>query len=286
MFKKWRLRRKRRREGLFIIHGFTGSPTSGFGDLKIKLEINGINHEMPFLQGHRPEDDINEFDPVKCLEEIEQKYLTFKKKYDKVHILGYSMGGVIAAHLENLFGADKLILVAPAFKFGLVGKVVDKVIRRKKREDVIDSNKPDEITQMLIMEVMGDGNNEINKNPTLATYRNFTRLVSQINKQLRPIESPTRIYISDEDKVIPLASAEYIFDLVNNNDKSLKIITGVGHNVLASHLKDQLVLEIFDFLFERQEWSDYNKVKMLKTRRKLYEKKAKRELEKFERKEE
>lgn len=36
-------------------------------------------------------------------------------KYDKVYLLGFSMGGVIVTHLASIYPVEKLILISTAF---------------------------------------------------------------------------------------------------------------------------------------------------------------------------
>lgn len=259
-------RKERKNTGLFIVHGFTGTPSSGFGDLEIILKANKINYEMPFLQAHHPSEDINDFDYLKCIEEIEEKFILFKEKYENVYVLGFSMGGVIASHLVDKFGANKLVLIAPGFKYGLVSKVVGKVFSKKEKDELIDKIETEEINELMLLEL--DGNKREDNKPTLSAYLNFTKLVSFVTKQLKPIQIPTRVYISDQDKVIPVSSAEFIYNHVSNKDKSLTIVTGVGHNLLVSDLRKKIVIEILDFYFGRRKWLGHDKKKTIKIRKK------------------
>ncbi len=49
-------------------------------------------------------------------EEALNAYRQLKQRVDRVHIIGFSMGGVFASHIAQHEPVDKLVLIAPAFE--------------------------------------------------------------------------------------------------------------------------------------------------------------------------
>jgi carboxylesterase len=269
MFKLFKKRDKKKTIGLFIVHGFLGNPKTSFGDLSERLKKNKISYQMPNLQGHGYCEDINTFSYKECLEDIEDQYRDFVSKFDIVYLMGFSMGGVIATHLSNVIGADKLVLIAPAFKYGGTNKLTTKVTdffksKKVKNEDeaadLIDNIKEEDATKFLseFMQVESSQDNidlakdysEKLKRIKLSVFTNFMRLVSSVKKQIKSkIDIPTRIYISEHDDIVPIESALYGFNLIDSLDKKLTILTGIGHRILKSEIKDEIITEILLFLY-------------------------------------
>jgi len=263
--------RKKEKIGMFIIHGFLGNSTTGFGDLPEILDKNKIKFYMPQLQGHGYNDDINTFDYKECLNKVEVEYQMFKKNFDKVYLMGFSMGGVIAGHLANLYGADKLVLISPAYKYGGGSKITSKIsdffkAHKVKNEDemadALDKNLSKKDAEKLISDFMGEEpSDKIDlkgdyagklKKIKISVFTNFMRLVSTVKKGLNPIDTPTRIYISEHDDIVPVDSAFYIFDKISSTDKRITILTKVGHRVLMSELREEIITEIIKFLYNKK----------------------------------
>jgi len=263
--------KEKQRVGFFIVHGFLGNPKTGFGDLPERLKRNKIDFYMPQLQAHGANDDINTFNYKECLNKVEVEYQMFKKEHDVVYLLGYSMGGVIAGHLASMYGADKLVLIAPAFKYGGSNKITSKIgdffkAHKAKNEDemadVLEKNLKQEDAAKFLSEFteqekvepsdkikLSQDYSDKLKKIKITVFTNFMRLVSTVKKNMRNLDIPTRIYISEHDDIVPVDAAFYAFDKITNTNKRIHILSKVGHRVLVSELKDELITEILVFLY-------------------------------------
>jgi len=258
----WGNKEKMKKTGIFIIHGFVSTSEMSFGYLTEKLKKNKIqNIMMPTLQGHATPEDIPNFDHKKCLREIEDQFIIFKSKYDTVFLVGFSMGGAIAAHLAAKYKPDKLVLVAPALKYGgkklMKNNIVNFLKNRKEKEDEESDIQIDNFIESLSGEKDDEFKKEFAdrvKKINLNTMTNFTKLISTVNKSLKEnnIICPTRIYQSDMDELVPVDASLIAFDKVFNKDKKLHLVSGAPHNVLKSDLKKDIVKEIIYFLYGKE----------------------------------
>lgn len=270
--------------GLFIIHGFLGNPTTSYDDLPDILKKNRIKDVyLPQLQGHEYDGDINTFNYKECLRRIEDEYIIFRARHDKVYVMGFSMGGVIAGHLVNKFGADKAVFISPAYKYGGKGKVSSKVKsflranKAKKEEDIpdiLDKKMKDEEAREIMTEffeevssdtidLVSDYGDKV-ENMKVSVFTNFLRLVNTVKKGLKEIDVPSRIYISDCDDIVPVDAAFYIFDRNKSTDKRLNVLTKVGHRIMVSELRQEVITEIVKFLYgkKRVKWPKTKKEKL------------------------
>lgn len=254
--------------GLFCVHGFLEDGEQSFHYLKEALKRNNIsNYYLTDLQGHSVEEDINTFNYKICIAQLEEEYKEFKSRHDITYVIGFSMGGVLASHLASHLGADKLVLVSPAFKYGQSTQIARDFVSlmNRSREDesfpgfreLMNFKSEDRITkiQEFINEEFKDlGSSYENfmyrlSRLKMSTFLNFTRLVATVKRNLVLEDIPTRIYHAEFDELVPVAASLYVFGKVNSLDKRLTLVAGVHHRILASNIRDEIIEEILQFLY-------------------------------------
>src|SRR5699024_12347508 len=67
---------------------------------------------IPALDGHGEELDLEEASYETWLDETEQALIDLKANCDKLYVVGFSMGGMIAAYLAANYDVDKLVLLS------------------------------------------------------------------------------------------------------------------------------------------------------------------------------
>lgn len=103
------------KRAILMIHGFTGSPA----DFRLFAKIyarSGFDVAVPLLPGHGSH--ISYLERLTFRElyiPLEPVYDFLAKKYDEVHVLGLSYGGVLASKLAMQRKPPTLTLFAPAF---------------------------------------------------------------------------------------------------------------------------------------------------------------------------
>lgn len=254
--------------GLFCVHGFLEDGDQSFHFLREALNKSNINnYYLTDLQGHGKDEDINTFNYKKCIAQVDEEYQNFKQGYDKTYVIGFSMGGVLAAHLASEFGADKLVLVSPAFKYGQSSQIAKDFINLMNKtfeEEELPSfsefmKYSSEERLSKIQQFINEEYKELGASYEDFIYRlsrlkastfiNFTRLVATVKRKLTLESIPTRIYHAEFDELVPVTSSLYIFGKVKSLDKRLTLVAGVHHRILASNIRDEIIEEILDFLY-------------------------------------
>jgi carboxylesterase len=104
------------KEAVLLLHGFTGIPRelSKVGDA---LATQDYACYAPRYPGHGTDRaDFLSTGAEDWLRRAIDAYLDLRSEYETVHVLGHSMGGLIATIVAATFNAPRLILLAPAFK--------------------------------------------------------------------------------------------------------------------------------------------------------------------------
>ncbi|QVK20610.1 alpha/beta fold hydrolase [Mycoplasmatota bacterium] len=249
--------------GLFCVHGFMEDGQTTFRYFAEFLKNNGIyDYYLTNLQGHGLGENINHFNYRKCIEQVEKEFIEYKENYKKVFIIGFSMGGVIASYLASKFGADKLVLISPAFKYGQGSQVLKDLIHMVSNEDfpklgellkADHEGRVNKVQNFINNEYKDKGSSYVNfvdriSKVTVGPFINFTRLVSRLKKKI-DLDIPVRIYHAEFDELVPLQSSVFIFKKIHSNDKRLVLLSGVGHRILSSNYKSLIFEEIYDFLY-------------------------------------
>ncbi|WP_343032932.1 alpha/beta hydrolase [Virgibacillus doumboii] len=103
--------------GCLIIHGYTGGPYEVEPLAAYLREQTDWYVEVPTLPGHGENLALENVSHKKWLTAAENSLKQLSEKVDKIYLIGFSMGGMIAAYLAAKHKIDKLVLLAPAGKF-------------------------------------------------------------------------------------------------------------------------------------------------------------------------
>jgi carboxylesterase len=96
-----------------LLHGWTSSPAD-FGDLPKALDAAGWDVYAPLHTGHGTSPtDLDGISAQALVQPARAQYDGLLARYDRVVLIGFSMGGTIAAILAAERPPDRLVLVAP-----------------------------------------------------------------------------------------------------------------------------------------------------------------------------
>jgi carboxylesterase len=262
---------KRKKIGLFAVHGFMENGMISFRNLVEVLNRMNKEYYLTNLQGHRDNENINDFNYQKCLEEVEIEYLDYKSRYDEVMLIGFSMGGAIAAHLASKYGANKLVLVSAAIKYGGTKRITTQALSIVKKAF---GKNDDQGASQFLMDTIKMSKDQIQNlaNDLLNSYQktkadkdrtaknlseakigvfiNFTKLISEIKDGLGWLDMPVRIYQSTDDELIPIESGYEALEKCTNLDRKLIILNKTKHGIMNSQLKDYVLKDIVDFFYK------------------------------------
>jgi carboxylesterase len=272
LFKKWWQKKfKKKKVGLFAVHGFMENGMMSFRNLSVVLDSMKKDYYLTNLQGHRDNENINEFNYEKCLKEVEAEYVNFKMNYDEVMLIGFSMGGAIAAHLASKYGATKLVLVSAALKYGGTKRITTQALNMVKKAF---GKNDDRGAAQFLMDTINLSKEEIGKlaNDLLEDYQknkfdkeraaknlseakigvfmNFMKLISTVRDNLGWLDMPTRIYQSTDDELIPIESGYDALEKCTHLDRKLIILNKTKHGIMNSELRSYVIKDIVDFFYE------------------------------------
>jgi esterase/lipase len=223
----------KRKPALLCLHGFGVRRTEEFRPLVTYFSDLGYRVYTPELFDQT---DANDDDATLWLERAEQSLKDLLKHQSSIVLIGFSMGGVIAADLATRFGVDKLILIAPAFDY-LTLKNVKSAVEKKTRQRL----KFDGITPMSTHPPLPEH--------FTAAFQAVVKLGKHAPKLLN---TPTLLIHGTEDEVIPLRSSHKAYQAIQHPQKRLFILQGVAHRVLDDPLYQKDVLTLLQRFIEEK----------------------------------
>jgi carboxylesterase len=203
--------------GVLLCHGFNGTPQSMqyIGEQLFKL---GYTVSIPRLNGHGTHYlDMETSSFENWISDLENAYNSLTKQCKKVFIVGQSMGGAltlqVAANKQNV---DGIFLINAA-----VTDVSYKDYRNKVTPLYIHEGSPD-IKKPSVFEITYD------KVPLKAIHQ-LLYLMEDTKEKVPHISSPTIIFKSAIDHVVPPANSEFIFDHISSVEKKMIVLQNSYH---------------------------------------------------------
>ncbi|RKQ30919.1 alpha/beta hydrolase [Oceanobacillus halophilus] len=228
--------------GCLVIHGFTGGPYEVGPLAKFLKERTNWHIEIPTLPGHGRELDLKDSSFKEWIIAAEEELKKMKEKYEKIYVIGFSMGGMIAAYLTAKYKIEKLVLLAPARKY---------LSFRQIAHD--------------IGEVVGDGvKGALHDNKLYNHYKRklgmvpmranieFMKLVKFTRPYLSKVKVPVLIAQGQQDGMVPYKTVYYLDKEINSEQKKLVLFERSKHLICLGEDKDTLNEMVFDFLKEEE----------------------------------
>ncbi|WP_280769472.1 alpha/beta hydrolase [Salipaludibacillus daqingensis] len=223
--------------GCLIIHGFAGRPQE-VGDIERHLRKKNWLVYCPELPGH---------DGTRAgLKSVTYKHWLFKAKValeellercEKVFVVGFSMGGMIASYLASQYPIDRLVLISSAAYYINPKQIVQDVTGWF-LEGVRGELDSDEYYQFYREKIM--------RTPMTATIE-FARMVKKLRPHLNKITVPTLVVQGEKDGLVPHKTAEYIYDHIQSEEKKLYFFPKAKHYIWFGEHKEDLLTEMDDF---------------------------------------
>ena len=103
--------------GCLIIHGYTGGPYEVDPLAEFLRDNTDWHIEVPTLPGHGKELHLKNASYKRWIQAAEKELRKLQDSFDEVYVIGFSMGGMIAAYLAAKYKIDKLVLLATSGKY-------------------------------------------------------------------------------------------------------------------------------------------------------------------------
>lgn len=167
--------------------------------------------------------DIVQFDMYDLFDETDHDWMrwvsrakevvdSYKDSGRDIYLVGFSMGGVIAAYLAAICDVKKLLLLAPAFSYMNVDMITG--VLSKSASTLLGNEKKEEIQLPR------------------SFYGAFTELVKQLKKYISHVSCPVCILHGDQDEVISVKSSVWAYDKIPHEQKTMLLLHGGHHRLL------------------------------------------------------
>lgn len=229
--------------GVLLLHGFTGSPAS-MRPWAHYLNERGITVRVPLIPGHGTKwQDLNRVKWQSWPERAEQDLAALKRECEKVFIFGLSMGGAntlnVAARHSN--GISGIVLVNPMIHITDPTIVFIDLIKHitLKRASVGDDIKKPGVTEWGYDALPLKGVAQLN------------RFLKATRANLSSVTSPTLLFHSVEDHVLPISNSDIIISEIGSEDKSRIELGNSYHVATLDYDAEKIFEDSFNFLKER-----------------------------------
>ena len=228
------------KKAVLVIHGFAG----GVYDEEDLINYLQLNRSFDVFSYTLPGHETN-LSKVSCEEwidvSIEKVEWLIENGYNKIYVIGHSMGGVIASFLATKYKQiKKVVLAAPAFEYLQVKKDSINLIKNiKKTPEIIKTYSLEEVVSRLL---------KLN----ISAVKEFTKLVSAYQDSPKEIDVPIMILQGTNDKIVPATSATYVYENVKSKVKRLVLINGATHDIFKDKRSEEINKLVESFLLRKE----------------------------------
>lgn len=246
-------------KGVLLLHGFLTGPDD-FAPIMDKMHEMYDYVECPLYPGHV--DNTEKFTWEGTFRVVNEAYTGLAAKCDVIDVIGFSMGGTLAAYIASNYAVRNLVLLAPAnkflnpaFPFSLwIFYFKSKRIKHKlmKQGNFYDLEKEfDEriravkVTNHAALDM---GKTRLVPRWTPTNLYNFHKVISRCNRETKKITSPTLIIWGRLDQLVTKKSPIELYNKVNNPDKFMFFFDDISHMMLYSVNNDRIINAVVSFL--------------------------------------
>ncbi len=221
-----------------VVHGFTGNP-SEVAPLGQALKELGYDVVMPLLPGHNlTKARMERVEASNWINAIDRIIAQAKEQNRVIHMVGFSMGAMIAALMAKRFSLRSLVLLSPS-----VYVVTPNVLltRTKKTIQLLKQN------HSLLKSRVKTNLMSARSAPLYNVYQ-FNKVIRQAKKAIPYIDVPVCIIHGLEDEIVDPISSKWIFNTIASHEKELHHLHSSGHLVCHSVDSDMLIETVCRFL--------------------------------------
>lgn len=231
---------------VLLLHGFTGH-TADVRMLGRFLEKKGYTSHAPIYRGHgAPPEELIETRPDQWWEDVQKAFQHLKDLgYNEIAVAGLSLGGVFSlklAYSQNIKGV--IPMCAPMFFDNEKQLTSGFQVFSKEYKQL--EGKDEETIQNEVSYLMEHSS---------PMFEALGKLITDVKSNVDTIYTPTMVVQARQDKMINPASATYIYENVEAEQKEINWYEESGHVITIDKEKEQLHEDIYQFL-ESLDWAE------------------------------
>lgn len=224
---------------VLMLHGFTGN-TSDVRQLGRYLEKQDIPSYSFNYEGHgEAPENILKSSPYVWYKQVVDAYDHLKKQYDRIFVVGLSIGGVLGLRLSLDREVEALTTVCSPMSL-------------KTNDDLIENFKT--YARMFKTRFEQKDEGEIEKEIAALTYESvfedIRSFIMSVRDDLDEVYIPMLIAQGEQDVVIDKESAAIIYDTVDSDEKDLIYYKDSGHVLTMDTDKETFFEDQYQFLKE------------------------------------
>ncbi|NLB78842.1 MAG: alpha/beta fold hydrolase [Clostridiaceae bacterium] len=218
--------------GCLIIHGFAGN-LNEIEPLNEYLLSKGYLTLCPIIKGHMgSRRDLARTDYRQWVESIEKKLLEFQTQCSQIIIIGFSMGGLIAVNLATKYRIEGVItLNTPIYHWNLK-RIIINIINDLKTKDYT------KIKSYLRAAI----------NIPFSAMLNFKVLLRKTKPLFKQLKCPVFIAQGLLDDVVHYKSAQYLYQNISSEDKTIKYYEKTDHIICHSTENEAVFRDLESFI--------------------------------------
>jgi len=239
---------KDRRKAVLLIHGFADTPY----DMKPVgeyLAANGIASYSPLLAGHGTSArDLEGTGWRDWVTSAEDAYLDLSLHYDRVYLVGFSMGGNIAIHLAARYDTAGIVLLAPSiFAIGQDRLVTtETAIERLSRfamTDYVINNEQDAAFDMSVIK-----DRAVYTLFPLTSLRSLVEFMKLTRAELSRVDEPVMVIQSLNDDTVDITGPDYVLNNVSSTSRELVWVARARHLLTLDIDKEKVFRQTLEFI--------------------------------------
>ena len=224
--------------GVLFIHGFTGGTYEVQPLITYVKERTDWSVEVPTLPGHGVTLNLSNVSAESWMMEAELAMRRLQKKVDRVIIVGFSMGGLIALYLSLRYPVTKLVLLSAAAKY-ISPRFLLEDVRIMLQESITRNYSSNSFHHLY--------DYKLTHTPIRAMFE-FLRIVKMVKPYYSQIKIPVCLVQGEKDEIVPFSSAEHLYKTLGS-EKKVFIKSPMGkHHICYSDDCNDWFLKVLDFM--------------------------------------
>jgi len=223
--------------GCLCIHGFTGGPYEIEPLTDILKEKTDWIISIPTLPGHGKELALDDVTHEDWLNHIDEAYQKLAEQVDTIYLIGFSMGGMMAANLAAKYPVDRLVMLSPSRKYLCLSKMASEV------KDLIKDRVTGEIEENLTYKNYQHKKGLI----PFKAYVEFAKCIAKTRSSLENVTCPVLVLQGIEDGLVPYQSTHSIVEEISGEVEVIYYLDS-KHLICLGDDQEVVVSAVYNYL--------------------------------------